>query len=297
MNRLLNSPLRWTGSKKKLLVEMLYTFDNDKEIYIEPFLGSGIVLINLLNNKNYYSFKEYYVNDINSDVILFYKELKQNPEELIAGIKKIILKYNSLKTIKEKNDYYLDIRKKYNYIENSKKLKAIYFWFLMAGGFNGVYRVNKKGKFNVPSGKKECINVDIDKLYKISYLIQNVSFYNYNYEDFLSNLEKIVDYNKCFIYSDPPYIPEKSNSILYTINDFDHYGFNKFMEEVSVRTNASILISMTESEESDKIYGKYDWLKTDFKNILRSVNPKKQRKSKELLYSNYQIENRTIKKN
>ena len=64
-NKVISSPFRWAGSKKKLLNEMLNFFDDTKEIYLEPFLGSGIVLINLLENKNEFRFKKFIVNDTN----------------------------------------------------------------------------------------------------------------------------------------------------------------------------------------------------------------------------------------
>lgn len=72
-NEVLSSPIRWAGSKKRVLNEMLESFKKDKENYIEPFLGSGVVMINVLNNINILHYKNIYVNDINSNIIHFYK--------------------------------------------------------------------------------------------------------------------------------------------------------------------------------------------------------------------------------
>ena len=72
-SKVINAPIRWAGSKKKLLNEMLHAFEADKDVYIEPFLGSGIVLLNVLENQMY---RKYYVNDINNNLILFYNTLK-----------------------------------------------------------------------------------------------------------------------------------------------------------------------------------------------------------------------------
>ncbi|MCV38717.1 DNA adenine methylase, partial [Listeria monocytogenes] len=79
MKNVITAPIRWTGSKKKLLNEMLLTFDKEKSVYIEPFLGSGTVLLNVLSQNMY---KKYYVNDINSNLINFYQILKTEKEKL-----------------------------------------------------------------------------------------------------------------------------------------------------------------------------------------------------------------------
>lgn len=86
MEKVYSSPLRWTGSKKKLLNEMLIMFDKNKRIYIEPFLGSGIVLINTIENN---MFEEYYVNDVNESLINFYVCLKENLVLLCGEIKRL----------------------------------------------------------------------------------------------------------------------------------------------------------------------------------------------------------------
>ena len=114
--------------------------------------------------------------------------------------------YNSLKDISEKEKYYYEVRKKFN--NSDKKIKAVYFFFLMKVGFNGVYRENRKGEFNVPFGKKEYIKVDYDNLKNISNLIHNVEFYNLEYQDFFNVLKEKGILNNSFIYCDPPYLPE-----------------------------------------------------------------------------------------
>ena len=75
---IVNSPIRWAGSKKKILNEMLNTFPKNKKNYIEMFLGSGVVLLNVLDNKDTLKYKNFYVNDINSNIINFYILLRDN---------------------------------------------------------------------------------------------------------------------------------------------------------------------------------------------------------------------------
>lgn len=287
-NKVINSPIRWAGSKKKILNEMLNFFDKTSKIYIEPFLGSGVVLINLINNIEEFDFEEIYVNDINSNIINFYKLLKDDYEYAEKQIKKIINKYNSFLNENSKEEFFYDIRLKYNKIDKSHKIKSIYFYFLMKSGYNGVYRENKKGEFNVPFGRKEKINFDSESLKFIAEKLEKVKFYNYDYIEFFNMLKKMNVLKDAFIYFDPPYIPEEKviskKQELYTNKTFEHNEFVNYIKQID--TN-KILISMSESKKADKIYKVFKKYKVD--EIIRTINPKKIIKSTEILYSNYII--------
>ena len=186
-NIIVNSPIRWAGSKKKILNEMLNTFPKNKRNYIEMFLGSGVVLLNVLDNNDVLKYKNFYVNDINSNIINFYILLRDNIDEVIIKIKEFENKYNTF-SLDEKENYYYKIRDDFNNMESGDE-KALLFYFLMKTGFNGVYRENKNGKFNVPFGRKEKIVVNEEYLHKISESIQNVKFYNLEYKDFLKEIK------------------------------------------------------------------------------------------------------------
>lgn len=287
-NKVINSPIRWAGSKKKILNEMLNFFDKTSKIYIEPFLGSGVVLINLINNIEEFGFEEIYVNDINSNIINFYKLLKDDYEYAEKQIKKIINKYNSFSNEDLKEKFFYDIRLKYNKIDESHKIKSIYFYFLMKSGYNGVYRENKKGEFNVPFGRKKEINFDSESLKFIAEKLKKVIFYNYDYMEFFNMLKKMNVLNDAFIYFDPPYIPEEKviskKQELYTNKTFDHNEFVNYIKQINAN---KILISMSESKKADKIYKDFKKYKVD--EIIRTINPKKIIKSTEILYSNYII--------
>lgn len=287
-NKVINSPIRWAGSKKKILNEMLNFFDKKSKIYIEPFLGSGVVLINLMNNIEEFDFEEIYVNDINSNIINFYKLLKDDYEYAEKQIKKIINKYNSFSNENSKEEFFYEIRLKYNKIDKSNKIKSIYFYFLMKSGYNGVYRENKKGEFNVPFGRKEKINFDSESLKFIAEKLEKVKFYNYDYIEFFNMLKKMKVLKDSFIYFDPPYIPEEKviskKQELYTNKTFDHNEFVNYIKQIN--TN-KILISMSESKKADKIYKDFKKYKVD--EIIRTINPKKIIKSTEIVYSNYII--------
>ena len=105
-SKVLNSPIRWAGSKKKILNEMLNAFKPGKNNYIECFLGSGVVLINVLKNNDKLKYKNFFVNDINSNVINFYKLLQKKPEYLIKEIIELATLYNNYDLSKKEEYYY-----------------------------------------------------------------------------------------------------------------------------------------------------------------------------------------------
>lgn len=142
-SKVISAPIRWAGSKKKLLNEMLHAFGADKDVYIEPFLGSGIVLLNVLENQMY---KKYYVNDINNNLILFYNTLKNDSAQLIKRIETLCREYNSFSDDEEKWDYFYKKRDSFNKKQIRCVTRSALFWFLMKAGYNGVYRVNSEGK-------------------------------------------------------------------------------------------------------------------------------------------------------
>lgn len=287
----INSPIRWAGSKRKLLNEMLEkAFVKNCENYVECFLGSGVVMLNVLNNIKDLGYKNIYANDINSNIINFYTMLQKEPRYLIDNIKKIFQRYNEMNTDEQSNMYY-DMREMFNLSEDVK-VKTIYFYFLMKTGFNGVYRENSKGYFNVPFGRKEKIIINEEYLEEISNIIQKVKFYNLPFEEFLDEMQKTNILNNSFVYCDPPYLPDDllvyQKQMLYTKESFNHELFFKLLNELKIK---NVMISMSESLVADKIYNHNPFKKIDvMETIIRVINPKKLFSSKEVAFINYDFE-------
>ena len=285
--KVLNSPIRWAGSKKKILNEMLNAFKPNKENYIECFLGSTVVLINVLKNNDKLNYKNFYVNDINSNIINFYKLLQRKPDYLIKHISELARVYNSYNG-SEKEKYYYNLREQFNE-EKDQDNKSILFYFLMKTGFNGVYRENKNGKFNVPFGRKEKIIVNEEYLEELSKLIKPVKFYNLDYKTFLDKMKKDGIVENSFMYFDPPYLPDdllvSQKQELYTNDTFDHRGF---VDKIIDLKGKYMMISMSDSKQADEIYGKF--IKNSMKKILRTINPIKLFSSTEIAFTNYKIE-------
>lgn len=241
---------RWAGSKKKIVNELVQHFKK-QDIYVEPFLGGGSVLFNVLQENRY---NQYLANDINVSVITFFKALQKDVYILLKQLNEIIVYYNKLETLQEKEAFYYETRKQFN----KDKSNHVLFWFLMKVGFNGLYRENKQGQYNVPFGKKEKILIDSNYFIYISKLIQKVKFYNLDYQTFYETIQK----ENIFSYNDPPY----SISQQYTAEKFCNVTFAEFMKQQSF----NYVISDVDTKEANNIYKNFK--KIYVKKIKRTFN-------------------------
>ena len=213
--------LKWAGGKSQLI----NTFDEllpqqlkngEVDTYIEPFVGGGAMLFHILQK---YDIKKAYINDINKELINCYRCLKANVLEVINHLKFLGKDYLESD---DRTKYFYKVRNRYNEIHLNGHLdyeKCADFIFLNKTCFNGLYRVNKEGKFNVPHGKyKNPLICDENNLMLCSKLLQKVEITFGSYEQVLDKANE-----KTFIYFDPPYRPliEKASFISY-----DKSGFN-----------------------------------------------------------------------
>lgn len=216
--------IKWAGGKGSLIPQLktYYPSELDNgmiETYIEPFVGGGAVLIDMLQN---YQIKKAYAFDINEELINCYNVIKINVDELVKALSKIEKEYLSLDT-EGRKEFYYNKRDEYNSYrlqesEVSVK-KALEFIFLNRTCFNGLYRVNKNGDFNVPIGSYKNPSVcDKQNLKALSKLLQNVEFKCGSYIE----STKFANENT-FVYFDPPYRPLNITSSFtsYTKEDFD----------------------------------------------------------------------------
>lgn len=151
--------VKWAGGKGKILpvIEKNLPSDFNEQqtiTYIEPFVGGGAVLFFLLSK--YQNIGRIIINDINPALINCYKQIKHHHLALIRELSKLQDAYYSLDNIEQKSDLYYSNRNEYNLIPVKKRSNinaAALFLFLNKNCFNGLYRENKQGKFNVPFGK------------------------------------------------------------------------------------------------------------------------------------------------
>lgn len=263
--------------------------------YIEPFGGGGAVLFDILNH---YSLDKIYFSDINSELINVYKVIQSNVNALIIALYELQEYYISLDENNRKKFYY-ENRNLFNYLkldskEPTKIKKASLFIFLNKVCFNGLYRVNKQGCFNVPIGKYKNPKIcDAENLKNISKAIQHLNINCIDYQETLN----FIDANT-FIYIDPPYKTTDSSSFTsYTktgFNNHEQIRLSKFVHKVNEK-GAKIIISNSYTKNShdnfiEKLYKDYFIYTTEVARKINS-NVKSRGKVKELIISNFQEDN------
>ncbi len=214
--------IKWVGGKTQLIeqLEALLPADfseRENVTYIEPFVGGGAMLFYML--QKYPNIKSAVINDINPDLTLCYKVVRDNPTELINSLKDIQTQYYSISTDEERKEFFLKQRDLFNSKSLNKIENTTLFFFLNRTCFNGLYRVNKAGKFNVPFGKYITPTIcDKATIYADSKLLQNVEIMT---GDFEQTFDKIK--GNTFFYFDPPYRPLSNTS---SFNDYAKEDFN-----------------------------------------------------------------------
>jgi len=229
--------LKWAGGKAQALgsIRMKYPAGLEKKIYkyAEPFVGGGAVLFDILSN---YSMSEIYISDINRELMLAYLTIRDNVNELITCLKSFEDTYLPADE-QERKDFYYCSRARFNDLKLSKsdspELSALLI-LLNRTCFNGLYRVNSRGEFNVPQGtyKNPCI-CDEDNLYAVSRKLQDVQIICGDYTE----SREFIDENT-FVYFDPPYRPLTATSrfTAYTQDGFgdkEQIELARFIDEIS----------------------------------------------------------------
>lgn len=202
--------LKWAGGKGGLLSDISELFPDINNIsgYVEPFIGGGSIFFYV---KERLENKSALISDINPDLINTYRIVRDNVEELIISLKEHEKDHNET--------YYYNIRNKYPWVNIDNIERASRFIYLNKTCFNGLWRVNKDGKNNVPIGHKEKIEIfNRNELQRCSKLLKEVKINVMSFEDVL----KIKNIDGFFVFLDPPYfdLPNNSNFTGYTKDDF-----------------------------------------------------------------------------
>lgn len=288
--------LKWAGGKTQLLPAIdrhlpRRILSESKVTYIEPFVGGGAVLFHLL--RKYPNISHAVINDINPRLINAYRVIKQHPAALTAALMHIQNEYRSLDTYDRQKEYYLQKRDLFNGCQLDPVDECALLIFLNRTCFNGLYRENSSGKFNVPCGRyvhpsicdKELIEAD-------SRLLQKVEILN---GDFSETKDCIDGYT--FFYFDPPYRPLSSTSnfnsyVKEAFNDDGQRRLKDFFAAVSL-SGADALLSNSDGHAANPDDVFFDTLYSDF--IIERVfakrsinaNPSKRGLLTELLIRNY----------
>lgn len=262
--------IKWVGGKTQLLNEIDNTlpsdFRNRKGItYIEPFVGGGAMLFHMLNK--YPNIERAVINDINSELVCTYKMVRDDVDSLISELSRIQSEYTRLDTNGRK-EYFLSKRDLYNNETKTPLQTASLFIFLNKTCFNGLYRVNSKGFFNVPHGGYTNPNIcDTNTLIADSEALRNVEILcgDFNNTAIFSGTDSIY-------YLDPPYRPITSTSSFNSyaktsFNDNEQVRLKNFISEISDK-GSMFIASNSDPKNSDIEDEFFDHLYNDF-NIRR----------------------------
>ncbi|MBU1202102.1 MAG: DNA adenine methylase [Nanoarchaeota archaeon] len=274
----LNIPkfVKWAGGKTQLIEQFKPLFPSKIDRYFEPFVGGGAVLFYVIE---IYSPKKVFISDINEELINSYKIVKEDVENLISLLKKHAKEYS-----KEEKEYYYKIRALD--VENFTDLeRAARFIFLNRTCFNGLYRVNSKGKFNVPIGR--YVNPDIvreDVLRRINKLLQKVELRVMSFEKIVGLVQQ-----DDFVYFDPPYWPINGTSFTsYTHLDFKKEDQEKLAEVFKEldKKGCKIMLSNSDTKLINDLYKNY---KIKIVKATRMINSKVEGRGEinEVVITNY----------
>ena len=242
--------IKWAGSKKWLFKKRPDIFPTKYNTYFEPFLGSGAVFFDLRP-------KNSYLSDVNGKLIAVYNELKNNPEKLFDQTNQLIISHSE--------DQYYRIRDEFNINQ-----KPEHFLYLNRTCYNGIYRENALGNFNVPVGRRTSsfFPFKIDDLNYFSELLSETTIREQGFMQTLSDV-KTGD----FIYIDPPYIKFENN-----YDSFRRYGKDVFsMEDLkmlaeklnTLSKDNKILISNFDLQNVKDLFPGSNW---KFESVQQSSN-------------------------
>ncbi len=279
-NRKIPHPfLKWAGGKRQLIPQLKNYFPKKFNKYIEPFVGGGAVFF-YLYREGFLKYKKAVLIDINKELINCYKVIKNNVIDLIK----------SLRNHKNEKNYYYKVRELDRNFETYNKMTAIEkasrIIYLNRCCYNGLYRVNSKGQFNVPFGKYKNPNFcDKENLRAVNMVLQNVKIIH-------DSFERCPDFTNenTFLYFDPPYVPlsKTASFTSYTKENFikeDQIKLKRLIDKLT-EIGSKVMLSNSYNDFILDLYKEYFIKKVSAKRAINS-NASKRGEIKEVLITNY----------
>jgi len=284
--------LKWAGGKTQLLSEIESRLPEsiktgEIETYVEPFVGGGAVFFDIA--QKYESIKHFYLFDINEDLVNCYNTIKSDVDSLVEKLKTLEKKFYARKRPQQK-DYYYQLRDEFNSDRSTAKLI-----FLNKTCYNGLYRVNSKGEFNVPFGDYKNPRIcNEENLLNVSAILQKAKIIS---GDFKKSEKKISE--NTFVYFDPPYRPLSPTASFtsYSKENFgnkDQIRLSKFCKQINDK-GAKFLLSNSDpknEDPTDRFFEEhYEEFTIDRVKAARAINCKAAGRGQinELIVTNHQV--------
>ncbi len=292
--------IKWAGGKGQLLSQLdehlPYELQEQTFTYIEPFVGGGAMLFHML--RKFPNITNAVINDINPYLVTAYRTVKNQPDELISKLSTLEEDYFAQPNEEAKKVFFLNIRNVFNEHPLDDVDRTKYLMFLNRTCFNGLYRVNAKGKFNVPFGKNlhpticnaDTIKADSELLNHV-----DVTILNGDFED-TANYMTANGLN--FFYFDPPYRPLNATSSFNSyakedFNDDEQIRLRDFCARLNEHDNVKWMLSNADCSAKNPEDTFFEDIYHDF-HIHRvsasraiNANPEKRGKLSELLIKNF----------
>ena len=292
--------MKWAGGKGQLLSQLDEHLPDVLNMqaftYIEPFLGGGAMLFHML--RRFPNITHAIINDINTHLVTAYRVIKEQPDELIRRLSELENEYFLQSDEKGKKVFFLSVRNMFNETDLDDIDRTKYLIFLNRTCFNGLYRVNTKGKFNVPLGRylhplicnSDTILADSEALNRVDVTIMN--------GDFERTLDELRD-GLNFFYFDPPYRPLNATSSFNSyskevFNDEEQIRLRDFCFRLNEYPNVMWMLSNADCSAKNPEDSFFEDIYADFR-IHRvyasraiNANPSKRGKLTELLIKNYE---------
>lgn len=271
--------LKWVGGKGQLLEQFQTLLPKKFNKYYEPFIGGGAVFFSI-------NPKRAHINDINKTLTQTYIHIKEDTEKIVKSLKRLENEFLS-KNKDERKIFYYSLRDKYNALPAEDFKRAIYFLFFNKTAFNGVYRENSKGGFNVPMGS--YVNpkiVDEENIRNVAEVLKNTKITSGSFTDAVKNA-KAGD----FVYFDPPYHPLSETS------SFTSYSKDSFSKEDQIKLRdlfieldkkgVYVMLSNSSAPFIKEIYAGYTQIPVYANRMINSKSDKRGKIS-EVVILNYQ---------
>ena len=275
--------VKWAGGKRQLIPELTKIMPSNFNQYLEPFIGGGALLLELEHENSV-------ISDNNYVLIGTYNDIKHNLDKLLPLLDKLQNEHNSCGNKEKAKEFYYEQRDNFNQIifdDNESLNRSALFLYLNKACFNGLYRVNSKGLFNVPFNQKTTINIyERDNLVQISQFLQTVDIYNQDFEETAVKAKK-----GDLVFFDSPYAPLNPTS-------FDSYTKEGFSTEEHIRlanlfkklTKIGVYCILT-NHNTEFIRDLYKDFHIKEVNVKRMINSNaKNRVGKEVIITNYELE-------
>jgi len=273
--------VKWAGGKSRVVAQIQNFFPREFNSYFEPFLGSAALYFAVSPRKGR-------LNDLNKALINTYIVVRDDVEGLIVDLNEIQLEYYKYVELEEKRDYYMERRAEFNNLSAHSTRKSALFIFLNKTGFNGMYRENRAGQYNIPFGKhKHPLICDEANLRLVSKDLRAVDLTSTSYKDAIKDVK-----SGDLVYLDPPYYP------LTTTSNFTEYQAGGFtvQDQVELRNifrelnkkGCYVVMSNSACSEIEELYEGFSISRIQ---VARAINSKANKRGKidEVVITNFKV--------